>query len=41
MGGMANNILKYEGYSIGKSIKENNEASIQEIFKHSKKHSCQ
>ena len=41
VGGMANNILKYEGYSIGKSIKENNcEASIQEIFKHSKKHSC-
>ena len=27
--------------SSGKSIKENNcEASIQEIFKHSKKHSC-
>ena len=41
VGGMANNILKYKGISIGKSIKEDNcEIIIEEIFKSSKKYSC-
>jgi len=41
VGGMANNILKYKGISIGKSIKEDNcEMIIEEIFKASKKYSC-
>ncbi len=41
VGGMANNILKYKGISIGKSIKEDNcEIIIEEIFKASKKYSC-
>ena len=38
VGGMANNILKYKGHPIGKSIQEINcEAIISEIFKLSKK----
>ncbi len=38
---MANNILSYQGKSIGKSIKENNcEKIINEIFETSKNHSC-
>ena len=41
VGGMANNILNYKGYRIGKSIKEENcEKIIQEIFETSKKYSC-
>ena len=41
VGGMANNILKYKGYSIGKSIYENNcETIIEDIFKYSKNYSC-
>ena len=41
VGGMANNILKYKGNQIGKSIKENNcELIIDEIFKKEKSYSC-
>jgi phosphoglycerate kinase len=41
VGGMANNILKYKGYEIGKSIQENNcEHIIEEIFSLSKKKGC-
>jgi len=41
IGGMANNILKYKGNSIGKSIKEDNcETIIDDIFKTSKNYSC-
>jgi len=41
VGGMANNILKYKGYSIGKSIHENNcETIIEDIFKYAKSYSC-
>jgi phosphoglycerate kinase len=41
VGGMANNILKHEGYEIGKSIKENNcDKIIEEIFSLSKKEHC-
>ena len=41
VGGMANNVLKYKGYSIGKSIQENNcETSINDIFKISKNYPC-
>jgi len=41
VGGMANNILSYRGYLIGKSIKEDNcETIIDEIFNISKSHSC-
>ena len=41
VGGMANNILKYKGHSIGKSIKEDNcETIIDDIFKASKNYSC-
>ena len=41
VGGMANNILNFKGYQIGKSIKEENcEKIIQEIFETSKKYSC-
>jgi len=41
VGGMANNILEYNGHSIGKSIKEDNcKDIIDEIFKTSKKFSC-
>ena len=38
---MANNLLKYKGYSIGKSIQEANcETSIDDIFKKSKRYPC-
>ena len=41
VGGMANNILYYNGNKIGKSIKEDNcEKIINEIFEKSKKYSC-
>ena len=41
VGGMANNIIKYRGYSIGKSIHESNcDTIIENIFKDSKKYSC-
>ena len=41
VGGMANNILKYKGYEIGKSIQENNcDQIIDEIFSLSKKENC-
>ena len=41
VGGMANNILKYKGYNIGKSIKEENcDNIIQDIFNLSKKNNC-
>ena len=41
VGGMANNILEYNGHLIGKSIKEDNcKDIIDEIFKTSKKFNC-
>ena len=41
VGGMANNILEYNGHLIGKSIKEDNcKEIIDEIFKTSKKFNC-
>ena len=41
VGGMANNILNYNGNQIGKSFKEENcEKIIKEIFETSKQHSC-
>jgi len=41
VGGMANNILKYKGYEIGKSIQESNcEQIIEEIFSLSQKENC-
>ena len=41
VGGMANNILKYEEYEIGKSIQEDNcDKIIEEIFSLSKKENC-
>ena len=41
VGGMANNILKYKGYSIGKSIQEaNSDSIIADIFKTSKNYPC-
>ena len=41
VGGMANNILKYKGYEIGKSIQESNcDQIIEEIFFLSKKEDC-
>ena len=41
VGGMANNILKYKGYPIGKSIKEENcNQIIEEIFNLLKKGKC-
>jgi len=41
VGGMANNILKYKGYKIGKSIQEDNcNKVIEEIFLLSKKEKC-
>ncbi len=41
VGGMANNILKFKGHSIGKSIQEENcELIINDIFKLSKNYSC-
>ena len=39
--GIKNNILKYKGYEIGKSIQENNcDQIIEEIFSLSKKENC-
>ena len=41
VGGMANNILKYKGHEIGKSIQENDcNGVIEEIFTLSKKKGC-
>ena len=41
VGGMANNILRYKGYNIGKSIQEDNcDEIIKEIFSLSKKKFC-
>ena len=41
VGGMANNILKYQGYEIGKSIQENDcDKIIEEIFSLAKKKGC-
>jgi len=41
VGGMANNILKYKGYEIGKSIQEDNcDQIIEKIFSLSKKEGC-
>ena len=41
VGGMANNIISYNGHNIGKSIKEENcQVVIKEIFETSKIHSC-
>ena len=41
VGGMANNLLKYKGHSIGKSIHEVNcDKIIEEIFSISKKENC-
>ncbi len=41
VGGMANNIIRYKGKNIGKSIKEENcETTVREIFETSKNHSC-
>ncbi len=41
VGGMANNIIKYKGNKIGKSIKEENcDLMIKEIFETLKNHSC-
>ena len=41
VGGMANNILKYKGYPIGQSIKEDNcDKIIEEIFNLLKKEKC-
>ena len=41
VGGMANNILKYKGYEIGKSLQENNcNHIIEEIFSLSEKENC-
>ena len=38
---MANNILKYQGYEIGKSLQEDNcDQIIEEIFSLSKKENC-
>ena len=41
VGGMANNILKYKGHEIGKSLQEDNcNHIIEEIFSLSKKENC-
>ena len=41
VGGMANNLLRYKGYEIGKSIQEDNcDKIIEEIFSLSNKESC-
>ncbi|WP_415275989.1 phosphoglycerate kinase [Candidatus Pelagibacter sp. Uisw_116] len=41
VGGMANNILRYKGYEIGKSIQEDNcDKIIEQIFSLSKKENC-
>ena len=42
VGGMANSVINYKGYNIGKSIKELNcETAVKEIFETSKNHSCE
>ena len=42
VGGMANNVINYKGYNIGKSIKELHcETAVKEIFETSKNHSCE
>ena len=42
VGGMANNLLKYKGHNVGKSIHEENcNQIIEEIFSLSKKESCE
>ena len=42
VGGIANNILRYKGHNIGKSIQEDNcDKIIEEIFSLSKKRNCQ
>ena len=39
---MANNVIKFKGHNIGKSIEEkNSEAAIKEIFETSKNYSCE
>ena len=41
VGGMANNLIKYKGHNIGKSIQENDcDKIIEEIFSLSKKQNC-
>ncbi len=41
VGGMANNILSYKGYSVGKSLKEQNcDSIVRDIFETAKKYSC-
>tara|TARA_B100001996_G_scaffold380843_1_gene369089 strand:+ start:206 stop:1387 length:1182 start_codon:yes stop_codon:yes gene_type:complete len=41
VGGMANTIIQYKGYNIGKSIYENDKENlIKEIFEKSKKYNC-
>ena len=41
VGGMANSVLKYKGFNIGKSINENNcDPIVQEIFSLAKKSNC-
>ncbi len=41
VGAMANNILKYKGHQIGKSIQEENcNKIVEDIFKYSEKYSC-
>jgi len=41
VGGMANNVIKYMGHNIGKSLQEeNSDLIIKEIFSLSKKESC-
>ena len=41
VGGMANNIIRYKGHNIGKSIKEENcETTIKEILETSEKNLC-
>jgi len=41
VGAMANNFIKYKGYSIGKSIfEENQENLIEDIIKHCKMNNC-
>ncbi|MDA7596862.1 phosphoglycerate kinase [Candidatus Pelagibacter sp.] len=41
VGGMANNVIKYMGYNIGKSLQEeNSDPIIKEIFLYSEKENC-
>ena len=41
VGGMANNVIKYMGYNIGKSLQEDNSnLTIKDIFSLSKKENC-